>query len=295
MPSDGLFNVLVVLTRAVVRFGAKRRDELIRGCGADLEVIDAKQLNQTLIRWAELGFFSTENELVAFQEPYRSRLGKDADIAETRLPKIIREIALAPKNNNRFWESEENKSADLSRGLSWILAQDVYRLDTSSHSKISTLEGAQVTDVTKRIFQNDTRWNGLRTWMIYLGFARGGAQVTVDPTDALRDVLPDIFDSAETLPAPVFVERAAGRLPVLDGGTYRLQIETILNRQRWVPPPEGHVSTSLSRAIQRLDREGLIAMEQKSDSDDGIALSGFDGRTWRALTHVRRLPTRKDN
>jgi len=294
MPSDGLFNVLIVLTRAIVHFGSKSRDELLKVCGANLGLVDPKQLNQTLIRWTELGFFSSnEDGLVAIREPYRGRLAKSADDSETRLPKIIREIALAPQNNERYWESEENKSADLSRGLSWILAQDVYRTDTGSHGKIASLEDAQVADVSRRIFQNDTRWNGLRTWMTYLGFARGGAQVTIDPTEALRDELPDIFGSVETLPAPIFIKQAANRLPVLDAGAYRLPLEAVLNPQSWVPPPDGHVSTSLSRAIQRLDYEGVIAAELKSDPEGGITLIGAEGRTWRTVTHVRRLPTRK--
>ena len=293
MPSDGLFNVLIVLTRAIVRFGAMSRNELLKACGADLEIVDPKQLNQTLIRWTELGLFSTEDASVAICEPYRGRLGKGVDSAEARLPKITREIALAPQNNKRFWEAEENKSSDLCRGLSWILAQDVYRTDTGSHAKIAAIEGAQVTDVNRRIFQNDTRWNGLRTWMVYLGFARSGTQVTIDPTEALRDMLPDIFQSAETLPAPNFIKLAAERLPVLDGGAYRVQLEAVLNRQSWVPPAAGHVSTSLSRAIQRLDREGMIAAEQRSDSESGITLVGAERRTWRTVTHVRRLPVGK--
>ena len=293
MPSDGLFNVLIVLTRVIVRFGAMTRDELLKASGAGLEVVDPKQLSQTLNRWIELGFFESEDGVVAIRKAYLGRLGKSADSAETLLPQIVREIALAPQNNERFWESEENKSADLSRGLSWILAQDVYRTDTGSHSKISSLEGAQVADATRRILQNDTRWNGLRTWMIYLGFARSGAQVTIDPTEALRDVVPYIFEASETLPAPIFIEHAAEKLPVLDGGTYRAQVEAVLNPQSWAPPPDGYVSTSLSRAIQRLDREGMIAAELRSDSRGGISLIGTGGRTWRTVTHIRRLPAEK--
>lgn len=293
MPSDGLFNVLVVLSRAIVRFGARGRDDLLKVCGGDLEFLDAKQLNQTLNRWTELGLFSSEGGLVAIREPYGAQLGKSADKAETRLPMIVREIALAPQNNERFWESEENRSADLSRGLSWILAQDVYRTDTASHGKIAELEGAQVTDVTRRIFQNDTRWNGLRTWMIYLGFARGGAQVTIDPTEALRDILPDIFASSEILPAPIFIQQAAAMLPVLDGGAYRAQLEAVLNPQTWTSPPDGHLSTSLSRAVQRLDREGMIVTEFRSDTGGGATLIGASGRAWRTMTHVRHLAGRK--
>lgn len=293
MPSDGLFNVLIVLVRASVRLGPKPRQDLLRACGAELNMVDPKQLNQTLTRWTELGLFEAAEGGTTIAEPYRGILGKSADVAEARLRKIVRMIALAPENNARFWESEENKSADLSRGLAWILAQNIYTIDTSSHAKIQPLENDQISDLSKRIFQNDTRWNGLRTWMVYLGFGRPGAQVTIDPTDALRDVLPEIFDGQTTLSAGEFVSRAATILPVLDGGRYRIQMEKILNPTVWGAPVDGRVSTSLSRGIQRLEREGVIAAEQRSDTEGGIVLQGTGSQVWREMTHVRLLKPKK--
>lgn len=293
MPSDGLFNVLIVLVRALVRLGPKPRNELLTACGAELALVDPKQLNQTLTRWIELGLLESTERFIDIAATHRSALGKVPDIAETHLPKIVRSIALAPDNNMRFWESEGTKSADLSRGLSWILAQNVYTIDTGSHGRIQKLENDQIADLSQRIFQNDTRWNGLRTWMVYLGFGRAGGRMTVDPTVALRDALPDIFNKDTSLPASGFVERAAAILPVLDGGKYRSQMESVLNPASWSRPGDGQISTSLSRAIQRLDREGLIATEQKSDSEGGITLLGISGRTWREMTHIRRLPVKK--
>lgn len=293
MPSDGLFNVLIVLVRASVRLGPKPRQDLLRACGAELSMVDLKQLNQTLNRWTELGLFEVAGGSTTIAEPHRGVLGRSADTAEARLRKIVRMIALAPENNARFWESEENKSADLSRGLSWILAQNIYTIDTSSHGKIQPLENDQISDLSKRIFQNDTRWNGLRTWMVYLGFGRPGAQVTIDPTEALRDILPEIFDCQTTLFAGEFVSRAAEILPVLDGGRYRKQMEEILNPVVWGAPVEGRVSTSLSRGVQRLEREGLIAAEQRSDTEGGIVLQGTGGQAWREMTHIRLLKPKK--
>jgi hypothetical protein len=293
MPSDGLFNVLIVLSRALVRFGPKPRAELLKACGSEVAAIDAKQLSQTLNRWTECGLFSVENLLVSLNEPHRSRLGKIPDLAEARLPAVARDIALAAENNERFWEAEENRSADLSRGLAWILAQDIYEVETGSHTKVATFEREQVADLSKHILQNDTRWNGLRTWMLFLGFARGGTQVSIDPTVALRDALPRLLDERETIPATLFVERAAQVLPVLDGGAYRLKVEEILLGSSWKRPPDGQLSTSFSRAIQRLDRAGLIATEKKSDSEQGVTLTGANQRPWHSFTHIRRIDSKR--
>ena len=284
--SDGLFNVLIVLVRALVRFGPKSREDLIIVCGGAAEGFDTSQLNQTLNRWTELGLFSEDNGAVIIAEPHRSTLGKKVDDAEARLPKVARTVALLPENNMRFWESEEAKSADLSRGVAWMLAQDVYKLDVKS-DRLAELEGRQLVDSgTQKIAQNNTRWNGLKTWMLYLGFARDGVQWVVDPTQALRDALPDIFVSSKELSAPAFVERAASVLPVLDGGAYRVQVEGALKESALPRLRAGLVSSSMSRALQRLDREGFVTLSNRSDTDGVVSLIGSNARTWRDVSHV---------
>lgn len=293
MPSDGLFNVAIVLVRALVRFGSRSREDLLTACGLGVDGVDPKHLTQTLNRWTELGLFENEDKLVSLRDPYRSALGKNPDVAESRLPKVLRMVALAPENNMRFFEAEENKTADLNRGLSWILAQDVYTIDTSSHGTIEALESSQVADKAKRMLQNDTRWNGLRTWMIYLGFARSGPLVTIDPTQALRESLDEVFGTEQTLAAPLFIDRIAEVIPVLDGGSYRRQIEDLLKGSTWTRPPANTLSTALSRAIRRLSHEGAIATEQRSDTEAGVMLVGAEQRPWLRMTHVRRIPHRK--
>ena len=285
--SDGLFNVLIVLVRAVVRFGPKSREELILICGGAADAFDTSQIARTLNRWTELGLFSEHNgSTIVIAERYLSALGKNADEAEARLPKVARTVALEPANNARFWESEGAKSADLSRGVAWMLAQDVYTLDVNS-DRLAELEGQQLVDSgAQKIAQNNTRWNGLKTWMLYLGFARDGVQWVVDPTHALREALPDIFGSNQELSAPAFVARAAGVLPVLDGGIYRVQVERVLKESAWPRLRAGLVSSSLSRAIQRLDHEGFISLSDRSDTEGVVSLTGSNARTWRDVSHV---------
>jgi hypothetical protein len=284
--SDGLYTVLIVLVRAIVRFGARSREDLFLACGGGLDAVDTSQLNQTLNRWTELGLFSEDGDAVTIAEPYRSELGKRADEAEARLPKIVRTIAMLPENNERFWERERSKSADLSRAVSWMLAQDVYALDANV-KKLAVLEEAQIADSTKQtIGKNDTRWNGLKAWMLYLGFARDGMQWVVDPTRALRDALTEIFASNRELSGPAFIERAASMLPVLDGGAYRVQVEAALKETAWSRPRSGLASPSLSRAIQRLNREGFITLSNRSDTEGVVTLIGSNGRTWRDVSHV---------
>ncbi|MBZ9954286.1 MULTISPECIES: protein DpdG [unclassified Mesorhizobium] len=284
--SDGLFNVLIVLVRALVRFGPKGREDLILACGGAADSFDTSQLTRTLNRWTELGLFGENMGVIIIAEPYRSALGKSAEDAEARLPKVARAVALLRANNMRFWESEEARSADLSRGVAWMLAQDVYTLDANS-DRLAELEARQLIDSgSQKIAQNNTRWNGLKTWMLYLGFARDGVQWVVDPTEALRDALTDIFGSSRELSGPAFVERTASVLPVLDGGAYRLQVEAALKDSAWPRLRAGLVSSSLSRAIQRLDREGFITLSNRSDPEGVVTLTGSNARTWRDVSHA---------
>ncbi|MDB5470154.1 MAG: hypothetical protein JWR84_1714 [Caulobacter sp.] len=285
--SDGQYNVLITLVRALIRFGPRERSELLALCGTGISGFDTTRINPTYVRWTELGLIEAPDGLTVISEPYRSRLGKDADKAEALLRPIVREILLSDANNQRFWESEANKSADLSRGLSWLLAQDVYSIDTSSHAKIEDLEKSQVNDQSKRMMQNDTRWIGLRTWAVFLGFGRG-ENFVVDPTVALRDNLLTILPGNDAIPAQEFLARTANVLPVLDQGAYRLKIEEVLKDSAWSPLEDQRVSTSLSRAIQRLVQTRELALEQKADAESGLQLTGLNGRAWRSFSHIRR-------
>jgi hypothetical protein len=293
--SDGLYTVLIVLVRTLVRLGPMSREELMPACGASLDgVVDASNLTRTLNRWTELGLFATHDNMVVLASPHCEALGKTADEAEARLPKVARVIAMSAENNARFWEAEAARSADLCRGLSWLLAQDVYTINTNAPRTIASLEIDQLINESSCIFQNETRWNGLRAWMPYLGFARDGAQMAVDPTVAVRDALPEVFASTSNLTARQFVETLARLLPVLDGGAYRSQVEAVLSPSRWRKPPDGQLSTALSRALQRLDYEGQIALGRGADAKEGVALTGVDSRVWREVTDVRLLEQKGD-
>jgi len=284
--SDGLYNVLIVLVRAIVRFGPRSRADLFLVCGGGVDAVDTSQLTNTLNRWAELGLLTEEEGVVSISDPYRLSLGRTADDAETRLPRVLRTIVMLPENNERFWERERSKSADLTRAVSWMLAQDVYKLDANVKN-LAEIEQVQIVDSNKQtIGTNDTRWNGLKAWMLYLGFARDGMQWVVDPTEALRDSLPDIFRSSGELSGLVFLERTAVVLPVLDGGTYRVEVEVALKESAWPRLRAGLISSSLSRAIQRLDRDGIIKLVNRSDTEGVVTLTGTNARTWRDVSHI---------
>jgi len=135
--------------------------------------------------------------------------------------------------------------------------------------------------------RNDTRWSGLKEWALALGFAWESGQLIIDPAVAIRESLPDIMRQKEILSVKEFLKRLSEILPVLDNGTYRLQVEEILNTAYWKKPESNYLSMSLSRAIQRLEVGTVIKCESKSDSGDNFMfLAERSGKNWRRITHI---------
>jgi hypothetical protein len=87
-----------------------------------------------------------------------------------------------------------------------------------------------------------------------------------DPSAAIRDTLSQVFDQEVVLILPAFVERLASRLPVLDGGTYRIEVEKRINRSQLRIYDEDSVSTSLAHALLSLQDEGKIRLENRADA-----------------------------
>src|SRR5207237_6840505 len=116
-------------------------------------------------------------------------------------------------------------------------------------SDAQALEHTQVANDDLRLMQNDTRKNGLQFWGHFLGFVRQPGGGDVDPTLAVRETLPACIAAGEEMPAAELVERLAQRLPVLDGGVYRVAVEAQLERDALPSLQQGQLSTSLSRAM----------------------------------------------
>jgi hypothetical protein len=134
---------------------------------------------------------------------------------------------------------------------------------------------------------NDTRWAGFAAWAPFLGFGWSAVSrpLVVDPTQAIRHQLPQVFGEETELTQRQFFDRLADRLPVLDGGTYRLEVEAKFLAGRWERPAEGVLSESLSAALERLSAAGILELEDRADAERKT-LTGPAGRQTRTFSHV---------
>lgn len=280
--NDGLFNVLIVLYIIVHKTTTIEKERLLDRCVPGS--LDRKMANQTLNRWQQLGLFKIdEDQNVSIAKDYNLP-SKDV---QSYLPSMLRTIVLDARNNENFWDSEKSLSADFTRGLSWLLAQDIYKFDTQNHATVQSAEFEQIRDANKRVVQNDTRWAGLREWMVYLGFGWEADNLVIDPTIAVQDQLAKVFSDSIVLAINDFLARLSVQLPVVDTGKYRQMIEAELDTSVWHKADEKFISTSLSRAIKRLEFAGKVRLEKKADAEIAYYLSQRSGLTWGdPVTHI---------
>ena len=183
-------------------------------------------------------------------------------------------------------------SADMCRITAWILAQDVHTLRPTNFREPEALYLDQL-GTGEKIFQNDTRWNGFKSWSGFLGFGstesgKSKGELIIDPTRAIQGYVGEILSSKKEMPINDFLAELAEQAPVLDRGAYRIEVESKLIREKWKELGENEVSTSLSRALLRLHWQGTIQLEKRSDSDAQVRLVGRGGCIVQSVTHVQR-------
>jgi hypothetical protein len=295
LPSDGIHSVLIVIFKLVLSEGRIKQDRLVKLCAPQGSISD-KKTRQTLNRWIELGIFS---ESAGKEISLHPDVRKD-ERAIHKLPSLARRIVLAEHNNANFWASEGAKSADFTRSLCWLLAQDCWAVNLVGWTQAQELIQRQISGDTV-LAQNDTRWPGLKAWVPFLGFGwiakHPSGALVADPTDAIREALPSVFGKKRTLEASDCIAALAATLPVLDGGTYRKAVEEKLRERTgpdaWQSPPDGHLSTSLSRALLRLIEEGVLTGNLKADFDPDrrVRFTGRRGSTIETFSHFSWAPT----
>lgn len=288
--NDGLFHVLIILTRCLVAIGPAKKEKLLALCAPE-SIVDPKMARQTLRRWTQIGFFEETEDVVRFSDDLPIKFTK-RNLSNGEIARVVRHLLFSPKNNQRFWEAEGNMSADMCRITAWILAQDVHELRPTNFQEPEALYLSQL-ETEDAIFQNNTRWNGFKSWCGFLGFGatesgKLNGELIVDPTGAIKDVVREMIKPTKGHAVDAFLSELADQVPVVDRGVYRLEVESRLNESKWKNPGEHDVSTSLSRALLRLQSQDIIRLEKRSDSDAQVRLIGRGGEVVQSVTHVVR-------
>ncbi|MHC5828197.1 MAG: hypothetical protein ACYT04_72975, partial [Nostoc sp.] len=97
------------------------------------------------------------------------------------------------------------------------------------------------------------------------GHALGGKRVTVpDPTLYIKRNLKDLFNDqvGAKLLIREFIDRLAKKCPLFETGKFREEVEAKIDRRS-----PNYLSTGTAFALFRLQEEGYIKLERKSDAD----------------------------
>lgn len=288
--SDGLLSVLLALRRTLLAYGPLSDTDLLDLAAPSSVVPDGKPelAKNTLRRWKQLRFF-TEIGGIVHLSPTIAPIACDDSVG---LRAAVLRLILLPENNPEFMvdheeDYEKSMAADCTRAVAWTLAQDPYIFP--ARWKGGGVESLQDTQGARpKPFANDTRWAGFAEWAPFLGIGWPSTKTSFvpDPAFAVRAMLKEIFGEATEMPQAEFFAQLAEALPVIDGGHYRLSVESQITR-RWREQLASEISPSLSVALLTLEANGDLRIEARSDAPQRMLL-GRVGRELRPVSHLVR-------
>jgi hypothetical protein len=241
----------------------------------------AKPATETLSEMTQLGLVERFNNDGVASVRFVASKGQEIASLLERLEHILLNTETA----------EAADQQDFRRALAWLLAQDPESsipVRRNVSSKIEEQCGAEVKafDLT-----NESRVQNFYYWARYLGYAWyagiGDAPTIIipDPTAALVRHLPRLMATGQTLPLAQLVASWGKLSPVLEGGDARNEVEELMQPQ--LSRLNGTLSRSTSLALERLDRRGIIHLEQQADAPAIMLSVGSDPLPISHITYLR--------
>lgn len=241
-------------------------------------------VTENLASAIDLGLVVLDGDTVKLTAESRKAATKGSDGIATHL----RTLVLSPRLNSEPWGSQSG-ARDLTNALAWFLTFSASQAPARMEGHHPNAKDAQEDDFGPRQprgdgedegggwpISNDTRWTAFQRWACSLGFAwrTPADRLVPDPTKAIRDTLPLIFDEQKALDGQTFVKILGTHLPVLETGTYRKLVEENWRRPA---PKEQSLTAATTDALKRLDAEGRLKLEDRADAP---RISMSDGSTF---------------
>ena len=182
---------------------------------------------------------------------------------------------------NALLSDTSQRNEALFFGIAWLLEQDPYA-DPSllSHGPtVSSMANDQVDKLTR--VTSDATFSTFFSWANWLGFSHqsplsGSVRSLIpDPTNQIRPRISSIMGNSRDIPIATFMTTLSQSTPVFEGGKFRIEIASDKH--------EGHLSKSTSLALLRLEREGLIELDQRSDATVFVIQ---DGKGTSRVSHI---------
>ena len=259
------FRVVAVVDRVLSRIKKpqtiKQLESLCRPENLPPNENAEKKLTTNIKFWADLGLWAqTEVGLFPTKNPE----------AHLSLPKRMLDVLFEKYDGQSVMVGNEGQP--LLRNLGVMLCEASMTLNATNplSKKIveETLKGHWPNEIA-----NSNITGLLVDYLQFLGFLEciDSEHYCVDPTRAIKPCLEQIFGAQTELDVQQFLERLRKKLPILDGGYMRQEVEQHLPNISPLPPNQ--ISASLTNALLRLERSRVIRLVQKSDDFNAIVLS----------------------
>lgn len=253
--NDGNHNVLICLLRYLTYKKNIPQDEkfILDKLGFGLE--DTSRISYTLKTWTKLGVLTrSEDDKISITEDIGTRLLSSTNF-EVDTGRILRSTLFKKDNNTEIL-------LDFNYALSWFLSHDKL-ISAKSYSNAFEQYKNQFPADSMPI-TNNTRWGGFTRWVMFLGFAeRVGDDYLPDPTRAVKESLPEIFENQNEFSSSEFLSKIREKIPVLEGGWMSDKVtREMTNYQK---PPDTRCSFSLAVALKRLNDAGIIELGRPAD------------------------------
>lgn len=166
-----------------------------------------------------------------------------------------------------------NDTESFFRSLACIIASDRFVFTVDPKIQISSLDNFFSEFLPSHTLPNNSEKPTLMEYGMFLGFfEKQESGYLVDPTRAILGVLPDIFVKQDLLSVSGFIRLLGEKIPILDTGVYREEVEESMSVNGWKKHSDNYFSKSLSHALYRLSKMKKIRFITASDDTAALSL-----------------------
>jgi hypothetical protein len=235
---------------------------------------DRKMVHQVINEMMKMGLLEKQEDDVVLS-PSLPDVLRDRTKGDQAFPHLMMDL---------FTSSTNQENREFARLLAWYMIQDAY----DAPYDFKRFEEALQEQVGQHKLgcTNSNPFDQFVYWSVFCGFAwwmdLGESRLNPDPTEYLRNLLPELFSGETTLLFTELVQRLAQRCPVFEQGTIRKELAREFQLEQL---EANHLSSVSSLAWLRLQDEGYLKLEMRSDADvvvvwDGVRQIRYSHVTW---------------
>lgn len=245
--------------------------------GNNTESGSPAMFNDVITEIQNLGIVTKSREGLVTLTPESPK--KDSSSLVEYLERILLDLERAATHGQRAFP----------KAMAWLLTRDPHQpLAWKGGYKLQVSKDCGE-DIGAFDLTDEARSQQFIHWAVYLGYAwrlslAGQDAVFPDPTVALNRNLPRVFQTRSQIQISEIMASLAERLPVLEGGRAREEVESLLSVDQ--RRPEQQLSRSTSLALERLEAMGRIKLDRIADAP---AINLDRGAGPRAVSHITWL------